>query len=133
MNPQKMLGLEDGEVFSGVSNGEWLETVFEKLLRPEAIGAIKTTKTFKAKLRRYQQDGLNWLFYLHKLKFGACLADDMGLGKTVQVLAFLNVLKTEQKKEGGIAAASLLVIPASLLANWTDKITLYYCERLRFY
>ncbi len=126
MNPQKLLGIEDGEVFSGVSNGEWLQTVFDKLLRPEAIGAIKTTKTFKAKLRRYQQDGLNWLFYLHKLKFGACLADDMGLGKTVQVLAFLNALKAEKKEMGGTAASSLLVIPASLLANWTNEINSFY-------
>ena len=126
MNPKKLLGVEDGEVFSGVSHGEWLQRVFEKLHCPETIGAIKTTKTFKAKLRTYQQDGLKWLFYLHKLKFGACLADDMGLGKTVQVLAFLNALKTEEKKGGGTTAACLLVIPASLLANWTNEIHSFY-------
>jgi superfamily II DNA or RNA helicase len=122
MNPQKLLGLKNEDEFSSVSHGEWLQTVFEKLLRPEAIGVIKTSKTFKAKLRSYQQDGLNWLFYLHQMRFGACLADDMGLGKTVQVLAFLNALKTEKKKVGGISASSLLVIPASLLSNWTNEI-----------
>jgi superfamily II DNA or RNA helicase len=126
INPQKLLGTEDGEVLSGVSNGEWLQSVFEKLHRPEAIGAVKTAKTFKGKLRGYQQDGLKWLFYMHKLKFGACLADDMGLGKTVQVLAFLNALKTEKKKVGGEAGASLLVIPASLLSNWINEINSFY-------
>ena len=55
------------------------------------------------------------------MKLGACLADDMGLGKTVQVLAFLDALKAEAKR-GKKAAASLLIIPASLLANWVSEI-----------
>jgi non-specific serine/threonine protein kinase len=38
----------------------------------------------------------------------------MGLGKTVQVLAFLQSLKEEQKPP----AAHLLVVPKSLLINW---------------
>ncbi len=125
-NPQKLLGAEDGKTVFGVSNGEWLESVFEKLHRPEITGKVKTAKTFKAKLRGYQQDGLKWLFYLYKLKFGACLADDMGMGKTVQALAFLNAMKTEKKKEGGTSGASLLVIPASLLSNWINEIHLFY-------
>jgi len=117
MNPQKLLGAGSAEI-SGISHGEWLQTVFARLQRPETIDTIKTSRKFKASLRRYQQDGLNWLFYLHRLKLGACLADDMGLGKTVQVLAFLDALKTQDKK----AAASLLIIPASLLANWVSEI-----------
>jgi len=133
MNPQKLFSITDEEAISGVSNGEWLQTVIDKLLRPEAMGTIKTSKTFKATLRKYQQDGLNWLFYLHKMKFGACLADDMGLGKTIQVLAFLNALKTEKKKVGGSAASSLLVIPASLLSNWTNEINLFYPDLSCFF
>lgn len=117
MNPRKLLGDAAGEI-SGISHGQWLQTVFSRLQRPETIDRVKTGRAFKARLRRYQQDGLNWLFYLHRLKLGACLADDMGLGKTVQVLAFLDALKAEEKK----AAASLLIIPASLLANWTSEI-----------
>lgn len=126
LNPQKLLGTEDGEIFSGVSNGEWLQAVIEKLQRPQAIGAIKTAKTFKAKLRGYQQEGLNWLFYLHTLQFGACLADDMGLGKTVQILAFLNALHKEKKQAGRSGGASLLIIPASLLSNWINEINSFY-------
>ena len=129
INPQKLLGAEDGEVISGVSNGEWLQAVFARLHQPQAMGPVKTAKTFKAKLRGYQQDGLKWLFYLHKLQLGACLADDMGLGKTVQVLAFLNALKTEKKSVNG---ASLLVIPASLLANWINEIDAFYPSLVYF-
>ncbi len=98
INPRKLLDGADGETPFGVSSGEWLQAVFEKLNRPHTIGTVKPARTFKARLRGYQQEGLKWLFYLHRLRLGACLADDMGLGKTVQVLAFLNVLKTEKKK-----------------------------------
>ena len=90
------------------------------------MSPVKTAKTFKAKLRGYQQDGLKWLFYLHKLNFGACLADDMGLGKTIQVLAFLNTLKAEKKRARKVSGASLLVIPASLLSNWINEIGTFY-------
>ena len=51
-----------------------------------------------------------------KLGLGACLADDMGLGKTIQVLSLLLVLRRSQQK------TSLLVAPASLLANWASEI-----------
>ena len=132
INPRKLLGAADGETLSGVSNGEWLQSVFEKLLRPHTIGTVKTAKTFKARLRGYQQDGLKWLFYLHKLRLGACLADDMGLGKTVQVLAFLNVLKTEKKKAKRASRASLLIIPASLLSNWLNEINAFFPSLVYF-
>ncbi len=119
MNPQKFLGDSAAEI-AGVSHGEWLRTVFGQLQRPETMARVKTSRAFTARLRRYQQDGLNWLFCLHRMRLGACLADDMGLGKTVQILAFLDVLKAETKKVKK-TAASLLVIPASLLANWAGE------------
>ena len=119
-NSQKFLDDAAADI-AGVSHGEWLRTVFGQLQRPDSISRVNTSRAFAARLRHYQQDGLNWLFSLHKMRLGACLADDMGLGKTVQILAFLDALKTE----GGKAkktAASLLVIPASLLANWSAEI-----------
>ena len=67
----------------------------------------------------YQQAGVRWLYLLHKLGLGACLADDMGLGKTIQVLALLLVLKNES---ANASRPSLLVAPASLLANWAAEI-----------
>ncbi len=120
VNPQNLLGEAAADI-ADVSHGEWLQTVFGQLQRPESMARVKTSRAFAARLRHYQQDGLNWLFYLHKMRLGACLADDMGLGKTVQILAFLDALKVEAKKAKK-TPASLLVIPASLLANWSAEI-----------
>jgi non-specific serine/threonine protein kinase len=52
----------------------------------------------------------------------------MGLGKTIQVISLLLLMK----KEGGKAAPALLVLPASLLANWKSEMekfapTLTFC------
>lgn len=120
MNPQKLLGNAAADIV-GISHGEWLLTALTRLQRPETMTKVKTSRDFKARLRHYQQDGLNWLFYLHRMRLGACLADDMGLGKTVQILAFLDAIKAGEKK-GRKAGASLLIIPASLLANWVSEI-----------
>jgi non-specific serine/threonine protein kinase len=51
---------------------------------------------------------------LHTYGFGGCLADDMGLGKTIQVLALLQSLREQGKRQG----PSFLVVPKSLLVNW---------------
>lgn len=131
INPQLLLGAGADKMISGVSNGQWLQSVFAKLSCPAEIGSVMTGETFKAKLRGYQQDGLKWLHYLHGLQFGACLADDMGLGKTVQLLAFLDALHTEKMAADAVELSrppqsSLLVIPASLLANWIGEIEKFY-------
>ncbi len=120
LNPEKLLGAA-AQNLSGISHGDWLDSVLSRLQQPVKLEPVKPSGTFAARLRPYQQDGLNWLFSLHRLQLGACLADDMGLGKTVQVLAFLDALKAA----GGQRAASLLVLPASLLANWTGEIATF--------
>ena len=73
----------------------------------------------KAALRPYQQTGYAWFRFVVRLGLGACLADDMGLGKTVQVISLLLDLKREQSRK---QAASLLVVPASLIANWKSEL-----------
>ena len=55
------------------------------------------------------------------LKLGACLADDMGLGKTVQVIALLLNMKSQPPR--GQPKPSLLIVPASLIANWKSEIS----------
>ncbi len=122
LNPQKLLGLGDSESSVTVSNGSWLGSMLSKLRQPELVPSVKTGRTFKARLRKYQQKGLNWLVFLDQLGFGACLADDMGLGKTVQLLAFLDVLKKNNLKKSLSNRASLLVLPATLISNWTSEI-----------
>jgi SNF2 family DNA or RNA helicase len=61
---------------------------------------------------------------MNKLGLGACLADDMGLGKTIQVLSLLLVLKRVRtaSSNADANAPSLLIVPASLIANWRSEI-----------
>lgn len=77
----------------------------------------KLTGNFNGKLRKYQQYGFKWLYFLQEYGLSGCLADDMGLGKTVQTLALLQTLKDEGK-----LTASLLVVPVSAVPNWESEI-----------
>lgn len=90
-----------------------MDRKLEKLRDFETIEDYPLPLGFKGELRPYQKAGYNWMHFLHKFKFGGCLADDMGLGKTVQTLAML-----QAQKENGMKSASLLVMPTSLIYNW---------------
>lgn len=106
-----------GPEWSEVVAGPWLAQTLESLRQPEGLARIEIGAELKADLRPYQQVGVRWMYLLTRLGLGACLADDMGLGKTIQVLALLLVLKRESSQ----AKPSLLVAPASLLANWAAE------------
>jgi non-specific serine/threonine protein kinase len=108
--------------WSSVVAGPWLAQALDELRRPEALARIDPGGALQTSLRPYQQIGLQWLHLLAGLGLGACLADDMGLGKTMQVLALLLVLRGRDTRG---RRASLLVAPASLIANWA-------AERARF-
>ena len=68
-----------------------------------------------AKLKSYQQDGVEWLSRMRKKGTGCLLADDMGLGKTLQVLTHLVVLDNCEMSH-------LVICPASLTSNWENEI-----------
>jgi superfamily II DNA or RNA helicase len=73
----------------------------------------------RATLRGYQLRALRWLARTTELGFGALLADDMGLGKTLMVIAFhLHRACPGSARPGSAAGPTLVVCPASLLANW---------------
>jgi SNF2 family DNA or RNA helicase len=103
-----------------VQAGPWLGSVLDKLRAPEARKTIDPGSALKTQLRPYQSAGVNWLWLLSQLGLGACLADDMGLGKTMQIIALLLALKKRRGK-----TPSLLVLPASLLANWKSELEHY--------
>ena len=84
LRPEKLLGVHGQEIDHGISNGKWMESVIQKMVNPQKIPPVKPDDTFKAELREYQQKGVNWLYFLHSLQFGACLADDMGMGKPLK-------------------------------------------------
>ncbi len=99
--------------WSEIVAGDWLAEILQGLRSPEGLAAVTPGPTLKASLRPYQQAGVRWLHLLTRMGLGACLADDMGLGKTIQVLALLLTLQRTRP--------SLLVAPASLLANWQQE------------
>ncbi|MPZ17619.1 MAG: ATP-dependent helicase [Luteitalea sp.] len=110
--------------WSRVAAGPWLATTLEGLRRPDGLARVDPGDALKTELRPYQQAGVRWLHLLSGLGLGACLADDMGLGKTMQVLALLLVLRSQDGSPDRGARrrrASLIVAPASLLANWESE------------
>lgn len=114
-------GREDAE-WSETVAGPWLAGTLAELRRTTTGGSgVDPGPSLQGALRVYQRAGLQWLHLLARLGLGACLADDMGLGKTIQVLSLLLVLKQQQPR--GSRKPSLLVAPASLLANWSAEIT----------
>jgi superfamily II DNA or RNA helicase len=94
---------------------QWVDSVtrMAALTVPEAV----TPPTgLNATLRPYQQEGLDWLAFLHRHGLGGILADDMGLGKTVQTLALALRIHEEDP-----AARVLVVAPTSVVENWVRE------------
>ncbi|MBI4700969.1 MAG: DEAD/DEAH box helicase [Deltaproteobacteria bacterium] len=105
--------------WSRVVAGPWLADTLKALRSPDELDKVDPGRELHGTLRPYQQVGVRWLHLLSRLGLGACLADDMGLGKTIQVLSLLLVLRRAQNDA---RRPSLLVAPASLLANWAAEM-----------
>ena len=126
--------------WSEVSAGAWLSEALEKLRSPDGAADFDPNENLQATLRPYQAVGVKWLWFLQGLGLGACLADDMGLGKTIQVIALMLRLRHEvsspdpkrqgsgQSPVGGTRNPSLLIAPASLLANWKNELARFAPE-----
>ena len=104
--------------WSQVVAGKGLRELLESMQAPGIGPESDPGPALQAQLRPYQRQGAHWLWFMNQLGLGACLADDMGLGKTIQILSLLLVLQRRPRTAGETPAPSLLVAPASLLANW---------------
>lgn len=105
--------------------------VMEALGSFEKLPAAPLPKEIKASLRPYQKEGYDWLSFLYKNRFGACLADDMGLGKTIQTIALLAATREKgagKKRTGRLP--HLVVLPPTLLFNWRHEIETF-CPALK--
>jgi SNF2 family DNA or RNA helicase len=125
--------IDEAHDWSRIVAGPWLANTLDELRRPDVLARVDPGDDLKTTLRPYQQVGVRWLHLLSTLGLGACLADDMGLGKTMQVLALLLVRRQQPRRRSNAETVehaeitrgrrtSLLVAPASLLANWESEI-----------
>lgn len=56
-----------------------------------------TDACLQVELRRYQQEGINWLSFLRRFGLSGVLADDMGLGKTLQATTIMACSAAERR------------------------------------
>lgn len=104
-------GLKEATGRVRFASPDWLSDAFRDL-----VERWEVPSSLNATLRPYQEKGFRYLMAMDSLTLAPCLADDMGLGKTVQVIAHLIA-----KKEAG-AEKVLLVVPSSLLGNWSAEL-----------
>jgi superfamily II DNA or RNA helicase len=83
------------------------------------VEKVKIPVGWKKVFRDYQQEGIYWLYFLRKYRFGGILADDMGLGKTLQALGLIEMNKVAKKP-------SLVICPKTLLFNWEAEAKKFF-------
>lgn len=74
---------------------------------------ISLNENIKKVVRKYQIEGIKWMYTLYQNNLSGILADDMGLGKTLQLIAFHSLIKEH--------APTLIVCPKSLIYNWESE------------
>ncbi len=118
---------------------EWIRlTAFEEIKSPqgddpgvletrrvlEELGRFETDRILdlsglKSTLRPYQEQGVNWLWFLYCHGLSGLLCDDMGLGKTHQAMALLaGVVNADPEKRNKY----LVVCPTSVIYHWQELL-----------
>ena len=103
-----------------------------QMLDPKKTEPFEIPVAIKATLRSYQQDGVNWLYFLNKFNLHGVLCDDMGLGKTLQTLCIVASDHHIRAEEYARTQApevrrlpSLIVCPPTLSGHWQQEIQTY--------
>ena len=131
------LVLPEGEAASVLELEDLIPTSWDNAAATEAYAAryrgdadippVTLPASFKATLRPYQQHGVAWLQHLRAQGVSGFLADDMGLGKTAQTIAHIVI----EHAEGRLDRPVLIVVPTSLVANWTAELA-KFAPHLRY-
>ncbi|KAJ1798610.1 TATA-binding protein-associated factor mot1 [Coemansia sp. RSA 2399] len=113
-----------------------------QLMDPTKLEPFRIPVKINATLRKYQQEGVDWLAFLNKYELHGILCDDMGLGKTLQTICavaadhFLRAQKFAASVAADGAAAdsrplpSLVVCPPTLISHWEQEMC-RFAENLR--
>ena len=99
-------------------NAAHIRSYVERFRDDFTIEPVAVPERFKGTLRPYQSQGLDWLQHLSGHRIAGILADDMGLGKTAQTIAHI----VEEDRAGRADRPVLIVLPTSLVANWTAEL-----------
>ncbi|GMG55881.1 unnamed protein product [Ambrosiozyma monospora] len=104
----------------------------QQMMDPTKIKPFQLPVSIKATLRKYQQEGVNWLAFLNKYHLHGILCDDMGLGKTLQTICIVSsdhhIRAEEFAKTGSIESRklpSLIICPPSLTGHWEQELDQY--------
>ncbi len=101
-----------------VEGDAWVKSLLDGSETMPAPQPVDIPNSVHARLRHYQQRGVDWLYWMSERGLGAVLADDMGLGKTLQLLSLLAVEKDAQSQKSQRLAPTLVVAPTSVVVNW---------------
>jgi TATA-binding protein-associated factor len=142
-------GLDGEQRAAAEADGAFLA----QLLDNKRVEDYAVPVTLKVGLRRYQQEGINWLSFLRRFGLSGVLADDMGLGKTLQASTIMACSVAERRAQAATPAAShaaggaspqqqqqqqhhqqqqqcamlpsLVVCPSTLVSHWEHEINKY--------
>lgn len=103
-----------------------------QMMDPSKVQQFDLPVDIRADLRKYQQEGVNWLAFLNKYHLHGILCDDMGLGKTLQTICIVasdHYLRDEDfqktKAPESRRLPSLVICPPSLTGHWVHEIGQY--------
>jgi SNF2 family DNA or RNA helicase len=106
------------------------ESVVETRKVLEELGRFETDRILdlsglKSTLRPYQEQGVNWLWFLYCHGLSGLLCDDMGLGKTHQAMALLaGIINADPEKRNKY----LVVCPTSVIYHWQELLKRFLPE-----
>ncbi|KAL8521551.1 hypothetical protein ACS0TY_011900 [Phlomoides rotata] len=96
----------------------------EQLVDNSHIDDYKLPFELNVTLRRYQQEGINWLAFLRRFNLHGILCDDMGLGKTLQSSAIVasDIAEHLATNKDEDLPPSLIICPSTLVGHWVYEI-----------
>lgn len=96
----------------------------EQLVDNSHIDDYNVPTELKVTLRRYQQEGINWLAFLKRFNLHGILCDDMGLGKTLQASAIMasDIVERRLSSNDTRDPPSLIICPSTLVGHWVYEI-----------